>query len=203
MRIQARASGPRVPGVDDFALRRGHVYSTALIGIETRRPVDMLPERSADSLESWLGSRPAIKVICRDRGSCYAEGAARAAPLAVQAADRWHLLHNLAETVERPIARHRSCLRDEAAQPEAAPAIPVLPTVPEGQHAPTTRDRHAAIRATAARGLTITQISRELQARPPRTRLTTARSAPRTVRSTRWPGSPRATTTPRKYASAR
>jgi transposase len=102
----------------DWVRRRGHVYGTVLVDIETGRPVGPLAERSADSLEAWLGSRPGSEVICRDRGGCYAEGSARGAPLAVQVADRWHLLHNLGDAVGRAAARHLSCLRDEAAPPD-------------------------------------------------------------------------------------
>jgi hypothetical protein len=155
------AATPRVLGVDDFALRRGHVYGTVLVNIETRRPVDMLPERSADSFGSWLDAHPGVEVICRDRGGCYAEGAARGALLAVQVADRWHLLHNLADAVERATARHRSCLRGEATQPETD--IPGIPAAPEGLRAQKTRDRYSQVHAALARGLTITEISRTLQ----------------------------------------
>jgi hypothetical protein len=182
-------TGPRVLGVDDFALRRGHACGTVLIDIETRRPVDVLPERSAESFESWLRSRPGVEVICRDRGGCCAEGAARGAPLAVQVADRWHLLHTLADAVGRAAARHRSCLRDDAAPPGTAPPR-AAPAEPEGQRAHKARDRHARVRAAAARGLTITQISRDLHLDRKTVRRYAAATDPPACSRTPLPGGP-------------
>jgi transposase len=152
-----------VLGVDDFALRKGHVYGTVLVDIETRRPVDVLPERSAESFRAWLDAHPGAEIICRDRGGCYAEGAAQGAPLATQVADRWHLWHNLAEAVERAVVRHRTCLREPPAEPEPGPAAEHAPPGAETGLAARTRARHAQVHAALARGLTITEISRTLR----------------------------------------
>ncbi|MEV6655204.1 ISL3 family transposase [Streptomyces sp. NPDC051219] len=75
---------PRVVGVDEYATRKGRHYGTVLVDVETRRPVDLLPDRESSSLAAWLAQRPGIEVVCRDRAPFFAEGATAGAPQAVQ-----------------------------------------------------------------------------------------------------------------------
>ncbi|MEV6741460.1 ISL3 family transposase [Streptomyces sp. NPDC051104] len=71
---------PRVVGVDEYAMRKGRVYGTVLVDVETRRPVDPLPDREAGTLAAWLNQCSGIEVVCRDRGPFFAEGASIGAP---------------------------------------------------------------------------------------------------------------------------
>ena len=55
-----------------------------------------------------LAAHPSICLVSRDRGTAIVEGVTRGAPQAVQVADRWHLLKNLGEALERLLVRQRT-----------------------------------------------------------------------------------------------
>jgi transposase len=136
-RIRAGDAGPippvRVLGVDDWAWRKGHNYGTILCDLERRRVIDLLPDRSADTLAAWLMEHPSVSAVVRDRAGAYAEGAARGAPDAIQIADRWHLLRNGSDALRTVLDQHHGDLRAAARTVAHLPELsaPEEPAIPE------------------------------------------------------------------------
>lgn len=161
------STAPRVLGVDDFALRRGQVYATILLDMETRRPVDVLPDREADTLAAWLQAHPGAEIICRDRAGAYADGARTGAPDAIQVADRWHVWRNLGEAVEATVVAHRDSLAEPPVTPPAAePAPQHQPRSPvpdkEIRLVTRTRERYSQIQQLLAGGASRGEVGRRL-----------------------------------------
>lgn len=141
---------PRVLGVDDFALRRSRQYATILIDAQTRRRVDVLPDRLADTLEAWLREHPGVQVVCRDSSGAYAEAVRRALPDALQVGDRWHIWHNLAEAVLKEVAAHSACWAKAGPPPQ------------EGKRAVTTRQRWQQVHDLLGKGVGLLECARRL-----------------------------------------
>jgi DNA-binding NarL/FixJ family response regulator len=99
-------SKPRVVGIDDWAYQKGQRYGTIVVDLEQHRVIDLLPDRTTSTVAAWLKVQPDVKVVCRDRAGAYAEAVRQGAPQAQQVTDRWHLLQNLTEAVQRVVERH-------------------------------------------------------------------------------------------------
>ncbi len=177
------APTPRVLGVDDWAKRKRHTSGTILVDLEQHGLVDLLPDRTAATLASWLQDRPGVEIVSRDRSGAYAEGIARGAPDAVQVADRFHLAKNLGETVTQVLERHRADLRavvlpiEAVLEPEdgtrpaadlprktAAPALARPTRLQRRQQARRSEQvaRYEHLLALRERGLTMAAIAQEL-----------------------------------------
>jgi transposase len=96
---------PKVIGVDDWAWRKGCTYGTIIVDLERRKVIDLLPDREAATLTDWLVARPSVETVARDRSITYRNSIMMGRPYATQIADRWHLLSNLGDVMEKLIER--------------------------------------------------------------------------------------------------
>jgi hypothetical protein len=162
----------RVLGVDDWARKKGRTYGTILVDLERRRAIDLLPDRTSATLAAWLRRRTSVRIITRDRSTEYSLGAATGAPAATQVADRWHLLVNGRQMVERWLAGAHARLRrlpviageapSSARRTRAYPRSPAEAAAREGNRARRAAI-HAEVRRRYAAGETLRGISRAMR----------------------------------------
>jgi transposase len=85
-RMRTRSCPPpssvRILGIDDWSWKKGVTYGTLLVDLELRKPIELLPDRSAETAEAWLRTHPEGDIVSRDRGGNYAAAAKKGAPQA-------------------------------------------------------------------------------------------------------------------------
>ncbi len=113
-----RKTPPRIIGIDDWAIARGHHYGTIVVDLERREPIEVFAGRDGVAVADWMRANPTIQIVARDRASAYSEAVELVLPEAVQVADRWHLLTNLRDNVEKLLHRLGPQLRQAAQQVE-------------------------------------------------------------------------------------
>src|SRR3989440_4243527 len=101
----------RVLGVDDFAWKKRFTYGTILVDLERRKIIDVLADRDSATVEAWLKAHPEVAIVSRDRGKEFAKAATVGAPQAQQVVDRFHLVRNLAEVLQKILAHCRAEIR--------------------------------------------------------------------------------------------
>jgi len=107
------ARAVRVLGIDDFAWKKRFRYGTLLVDLERRKIIEVLPDRESATVEKWLKEHPDVKLVSRDRGKDFRKAATLAAPQAQQVVDRFHLVRNLAETLQVILGHCRAEIRQE------------------------------------------------------------------------------------------
>ncbi len=78
--------------------------------------IDLLPDRSVETVAAWFAAHPSIELISRDGSSEYAAAALKGAPQAIQVSDTWHLVKNLAKALQVLLTSHFTAQRKKKTQ---------------------------------------------------------------------------------------
>jgi transposase len=163
---------PQVLGLDDFAWKKGDRYGTLLVDLQAHCPVEVLPDREADTVVRWLRAHRGVKIISRDRAGGYAEAATRGAPRARQVADRYHVLVNLRDALKAALAGHQGMLPvlegareaplSPSQHPTELPEVSPMPVDPPQLHERAESEQDPGSRSTEPHRLTAAQRRRQI-----------------------------------------
>src|SRR5260221_7598900 len=102
---QPATSESRIIGLDDWARKRRLRYGTLICDLERSQPIDLLSDRSVETVSAWLKKHPSIDIVSRDGSSEYASAIKKGAPQARPASRPLHMIKNLASCVSVQIAK--------------------------------------------------------------------------------------------------
>lgn len=110
MREQIRrvgTPGPKVIGIDEISIRKGHSYRIVVSDLERRRPIwfggDDRSEASMDQFYRFLGQKKAkrIRLAVMDMWKAFRNSTHRHAPHAAILFDKFHVMKHLGEALDK------------------------------------------------------------------------------------------------------
>lgn len=135
--------------------------------MERKCVIDLLPDRETKTLKKWLEDHPGVEIVSRDRASAYALAITQALPDAIQVADRWHLLKNPGEAIQRVLEANRGVLKQAvtelARQQMPAQTSPDLVASPIEEIALTSQreDRYQQVKAFQVAGRSVRWVAKQ------------------------------------------
>jgi transposase len=99
--------GPKVIGIDEFSLRKGHTYRLVVSDLERKRPIwfggEDRSEESLDRFYQWLGSKKSqkIELAVMDMWKAFRNSTVKNAPQAGILFDKFHVMRHLNEALDK------------------------------------------------------------------------------------------------------
>ncbi|MGH7828935.1 MAG: transposase [Candidatus Binatia bacterium] len=110
MREQLRRTGtpaPKVIGIDEISIRKGHTYRIVVSDLERRRPIWFGgTDRSEESMDLFYrdlgkGKARKIRLAVMDMWKAFEKSAKKNVPQAAILYDKFHVMRHLGEAMER------------------------------------------------------------------------------------------------------
>ena len=107
---------------------KGTITEPSSSTLERHHVVDLLADRKPETLAAWLKAHPGVEIVSRDRAEAYASGIRQGAPDAQQVTDRWHLVKNLGQALERVFEGSFSAPTSRPTSPRSGASLRAKPS---------------------------------------------------------------------------
>lgn len=92
-------------GLDDWSIKKRHIYASVLVDLDRHKIVDILPSRDEKKVAAWLKKFSNLEVVSRDGAKFFSHAITMANPNIIQVSDRFHYLKTACGHAFRAIMR--------------------------------------------------------------------------------------------------
>ncbi|WP_245772822.1 transposase [Lacicoccus alkaliphilus] len=135
----------------------------------THHPIDLLPDREADTLADWLSDHPEVTHVTRDRYSRFQEVISAHSAEIIQIHDRFHLIQNLwalHNQIIQKILPARIDLGTPLPKPDPPPGTQTKADIRQTENARKKWEQAQVLQRYYTKGYSITRLSKQFNLNP-------------------------------------